>query len=247
MLAMNLKSSPIVHVHSVHLDSPRWQVDACRRLLNSDELGRAARFHSAKLASRWIVSRARLREILANHLGVAPASLAFRDGRNGKPLLAGIGKTIHFNLSHSEGLALIAVCETAEVGVDVEYERAIPSWPSVAKRVFTSAELAAIEAADPARQQHCFYRAWTRKEALIKTTGEGFSADLSGITVSIDDDPSLLAWLDRNPLDWQLTHIVPAEDYVGAVSIHSSKAPTVIFHGDPAATNNNNNKEKAVA
>ena len=247
MTTRHRQAAPTVHIHIAALDAPARDVDACRRMIDEDERRRADRFRDSIVAARWIVGRARMREVLADHLDADPGDIAFRDGYNGKPMLARMRRALFFNLSHSEGLELIAVCGGDEVGVDVEYERALPSWPSVAARVFTPDELELIRAEPPERQLHHFYRAWTRKEAVIKATGEGLSADLKRITVSTGDDAKLLAWPGSGAADWHLHHIEPAHNYVGALAIQSSLAPTIVVHRDAAGGTTEHYGGRAVA
>ena len=61
-----------------------------------------------------------LRLFLARCLGVDPATVRYETGVHGKPrLLPGL-PPLEFNLSHSEGLGLLAVARDRSVGVDIE-------------------------------------------------------------------------------------------------------------------------------
>jgi 4'-phosphopantetheinyl transferase superfamily len=102
--------------------------------------------------------------ILCKYVG-APELV--RDG-NGKPQL--VGGALHFNLSHSGELALVAVSD-APVGVDIEQHRAIADPVAFARRL-------QFETTDP----HELMRSWCRKEAWLKAQGIG----LAGVTARMD-------------------------------------------------------------
>jgi len=224
--------APTIHVYIVQLETSATKTEACERSLNPIEAHRASRFYSDTMRRRWVVGRGRLRQILAEHTGLVPEQIEFEERAKGKPMLrAGSSPTpLYFNLSHSCALALIALSDWGELGIDVEFESALPSWPAVAERVFTYEERAQINAAATDERQHLFYRCWTRKEAVIKATGEGLSANLTSFAVSVDRDARLLKWPDGDVSEWHLAHIEPAAEYVGALAIRWSVAPRIVMH-----------------
>jgi 4'-phosphopantetheinyl transferase len=97
-----------VHVWSASLDPPAPLVQRLAQLLSLDERLRAERFHFEKDRRRFIVSRAILRTILGRYLKVEPGWLQFRYEHGGKPALVETSswRTIQFNVSHSQSLAL---------------------------------------------------------------------------------------------------------------------------------------------
>lgn len=84
--------------------------------------------------------------------------------RNGKPYLEDC--PYHFNLSHSDGLLLLAVGDTP-VGADIEKITRIR--PKVMGTYFSQSEQdrVAKEGVDS------FFAIWTQKESYVKYTGEG--------------------------------------------------------------------------
>ena len=114
-------------------------------------------------------SHAALRAILGQYTG---APLDFATGEYGKPYLPA-DPHLHFNLSHSHQLALVAVSRDVEVGVDVEWFRPLPACLAIAERFFPPAELAALMDALPADREREFFRLWTRIEARLKARGVG--------------------------------------------------------------------------
>ena len=155
------------------LDVPADVVEAMAATLDASERTRAERFRGDHLRRRYVVSHAMLRAVLA-------FNGAFDLGPHGKPTMPVPGAP-HFNLSHSGERAVLAVCAEAEVGIDVEAVREVGQ--GVAERIMSPDELAAWHAAaDP---QRFLLETWTRKEAIVKATGEGITRSLR--TLSYDD------------------------------------------------------------
>ena len=156
----------------------------------------------------------------------------------GKPVLDSkvSGVDLHFNLSRSCDLAIVAVTDIGPVGVDVEFERSIPDWASVASRFFSPHEQAQLADVDAGQRQHAFYYCWTRKEAVIKATGEGFSGHLNHFDVSLMPNAGAEVLADRRggctEGRWQMHHIEPKPGYVGAIAIRSSRAIELNHNSD---------------
>lgn len=147
---------------------------ALRSLTSPAERARAARFKRPGDGDRFLAVRAALRQLLAGYLACEPLSLTFRYGEWGKPSLE--GTPLCFNLSHSDALALIAVAQGRQVGVDVERQRDIADVDGIAERICTPQERWELDAVAPSERQGAFLAMWTRKEALAKMTGEGIRA-----------------------------------------------------------------------
>lgn len=152
-------------------------------LLDAAEQARAGRFAFERLRRRYTVSHAMVRLLLAERMGVDPAGLRFVAGGHGKPALSADGGPA-FSLSHSGERAVVAMSEGEDVGVgvDVEQVRALADVDAVARRIMSAAELAVYAAAaDPTR---FVLGVWTRKEAVLKASGEGITRALREVDVS---------------------------------------------------------------
>jgi 4'-phosphopantetheinyl transferase len=126
-------------------------------------------------------ARAALGEILARYLGEASEAFAIVADERGKPRLAGSSPPLSFNLSHSGGLALVAVTAAAvEVGVDVERLRPRRDLVRLAARWLPAEDADAVAAAGTAEREAVFYAAWTRHEARTKCTGAGIDGPAPG-------------------------------------------------------------------
>jgi 4'-phosphopantetheinyl transferase len=185
MTILQLPSSAHCRLWQVDLDAaPAPQAVAA---LSESEWERARRFVFKRDRSRFIAAHAALREILAAQCAIPASMLEFQLGPFGKPVLAEGG--LHFNLSHSQSLALIAVCEQAEVGVDVELLRPMPDAEALAETYFSAAERHALAALPPEARERAFLCCWTRKEACLKATGMGLSVDTRSFEVGISPEP----------------------------------------------------------
>lgn len=183
-----------VQVFQLDLDS----LPAEAALLSHDERERAARFRFDTDRHRYTACRAALRCVLAAELGATPESIAFTYNPHGKPALSANG-SLDFNVAHSGPMALIALTQDGEIGIDIEAIRPELATHEVAATVFTDEERALLRGVDHVEQ---FFRLWTRKEAYLKAIGEGFAS------------PSL-----EIPSDWQITELAVSDGYRGALAI----------------------------
>lgn len=208
----------------VDLDCSPERPSALLECLSSDERARAGRFRFDRDRRRYVVARAALRRVLGNVVGVPASQIAFEYGPYGKPALASpAGARVEFNVSHCEGLALIAVAAGRRVGVDLERVAAGASRQPIAERFFSPTEIAALRALPVASQDEAFFACWTRKEAYIKARGEGLSIPLDAFSVSLGPgEPAAL--LDgpggRDGIQtWSLTSLTPAPGFIAAVAV----------------------------
>lgn len=216
-----------VSLHFWALDAPGSTVEDLARHLSPDETARAARFVFDRDRIAHVLGRGRLREILGARTGTAPAALRFDYGAHGKPALAG---GPFFNLSHSGGLACLAISETADLGCDIEAFRFVEE--GVAERFFAPAEHAARLALPEAERQAAFFRIWTRKEAVVKAIGDGLSIPLDAFDVTIDaGTPPRMTRLDPAhgvAAEWRLAHLDLGPAMVGALAIRAEGRPVAI-------------------
>ncbi|WP_462320747.1 4'-phosphopantetheinyl transferase family protein [Halochromatium sp.] len=114
------------------------------------------------------------------------SAIRFDRSPSGKPSYPG-DPSFHFNLSHSgRYVALAVACNP--VGVDVEQLRPTLDWAAIAKRFFAADEQRWLAGLDDATHQRRFIALWSRKESLLKATGEGVAGGLSRFSAIADDD-----------------------------------------------------------
>jgi 4'-phosphopantetheinyl transferase len=187
-------------------------------VLSPDEAERAHRFRFDRHRNRFVRCRALLRQLIAEKTGGDAAAIAFRYGNYGKPEVDGI----HFNVSHSENLAAIALTHDRPVGIDVEAIDVTREVLPLARTAFSPAERAAIAAMTSEQQIAAFFRGWTRKEAYLKLLGTGFSLSPESFTVSLAPEP--LSFID----DYALRDLdVPAGFACAIATARESGVPRV--------------------
>ena len=160
--------------------------------------------------------------LLGEYLGTAPEALRFGYAANGKPYLKNPTSGVSFNVAHCDSLALIAIAEKQEeIGVDVEKVRWMPDFDALVSRFFSRREAEVFVTLEAETKPAAFFNLWTRKEALLKATGEGICGALNGVEVSfLPGEPArLLALPDGAASDWTLRDFVPADGYVAALAV----------------------------
>lgn len=188
-------------------------------LLEPAERQRAERYGNAAARRRFLVCRAALRLLLAERLQTEPSSLRLITGDHGKPHLAGQPAGISFNVSHTDGLALIALADGRPLGVDVEVFRPARSQEAIARRCFAPPEFIRWQALPQDRRLAAFYTLWTRKEAFAKAVGKGIAIGLDRI--AFDAEGSLVAAPPDcgTAGDWWVRDLAMGGDYGAAVAL----------------------------
>lgn len=199
-------------------------IDECMGVLSPDEKERADRLVNPGAQRRFVAARYVLRDILARYQGTEPSGLRFVYGPYGKPALetwCGDAK-LYFNVSHSRELALIALTQSGEVGVDVESVRYDLAFRRLAKRYFSPLEIRALSQYADHSLARAFFSCWTRKEACLKASGVGLKSMLHEFSVSVaPEGPATLRWVkDTSSIlaSWSLHSLIPGAGYVGAVA-----------------------------
>ncbi len=178
--------------------------DSFRGLLSNDERLRAGRLRSSRGSDRFVVARGILRALLGCYLAHRPERLFFSYGPHGKPELAGgLQAGLSFNVSHSGGLAVFAIANGFEVGVDVEEVHPVNDLEAAASIFLSPDELAEFEAIPTDRRLERFFTLWTCKEAILKALGDGFTGPAKNILTMF-----------RKPV----TLLDPAEGFKGALA-----------------------------
>ncbi|HEU4421191.1 MAG TPA: 4'-phosphopantetheinyl transferase superfamily protein [Pilimelia sp.] len=160
----------------------------------------ALRHHRAR--TLYLVAHALARLVAAAALDTDPATLRFTarcrrcGGPHGKPTLVGADQP-RLSLSHSGGLAVVALTRAVEVGVDVE--RITLAGRRIPVTALAAAERAALDTVPGPARLRGFIRYWTRKEAVLKATGDGLAVGPATVSVSPPTrPPALLSWPGRS-------------------------------------------------
>ena len=213
----------IVYVYRLVLDAAPDTLISRREILSLEEQMRADRFKFESKRAEYTLVRAGLRRVLAAHLHTSPSSLTFDVAEHGKPHLLPPFGAVRFNVSHSHGLALIALAKDLELGVDVEQHRHKVDHVRVAKRFFSHPEQAALEHLTASQRADGFFRCWARKEAVIKANGRGIALGLDKFDVSLHPaEPARLIatrWEPSEATRWALHGLAVGPGYSAALAI----------------------------
>ena len=185
-----------------------------RELLSDDERQHLDGYRIREAAERYIVTRALVRSVLSERLGIPAPAIRVSRTDTGKPIVT---EGVHFNVSHSGDLVLLAVSDDQPVGVDVERKRTVLKVNALTQRWLSD-----LERTNLARlrelgidESDSFLRIWSLKEAQLKALGVGISgsarAELHRVHVM--------------PLDELLDPLSGPRDgggYVGAIAFASS-------------------------
>lgn len=168
------------------VDRPTSEIKEFEVLLSSEELSRARRFHFLRDRNRYVVQHGILRVLLARYTGCKPCEIAICTGSSGKPYLPSQknGSEIHFSVSRSEAFAAFAFSWVGSIGIDIEKIHDIPDMLEIVERNFTTNEKIEILAFHKTLRTECFYKFWTRKEAILKAQGDGLLIPLDRVNVS---------------------------------------------------------------
>ncbi len=193
-------------------------------LLSPEEWQRHAllKFSGDKFA--YLYAHALLRSVLSKYAPVEPRGWQFLVGEHGRPEIANALarlEALSFSLSHTQGLAVVAVTQAAPVGVDAEQVRARPAPLEVASGHFSPREVRDLHVVPEGRRSDRFYEYWTLKEAYIKARGLGLSAALDLFSLQFVGERSVRLSVEPALRDdaksWKLWQFLPSADHVVAV------------------------------
>jgi 4'-phosphopantetheinyl transferase len=201
-------------------------VEPCRgsragSCLSEGERRRAHRTGDVRRRRRFVSAREALRHVVGAKCEVEPHAVRFAYGPFGKPEMMGRDCIVHFNVSHCEDVALIAVSTNGPVGVDVERVRNDFNLDRVVERLFSPEEARGFADLSPSRRPRALFTWWTRKESLVKATGEGLRS-LRSFEVPAQPDSAARVLTIRGDSPgrrvWSLRDFAVGSDMVGAVA-----------------------------
>jgi 4'-phosphopantetheinyl transferase len=222
-------------VWTIH--APAFDTAEAEGILSPAEKARAARYRFDEDRRRYIAGRASLRRILAERTGTPAGELAFEEPDGEKPRL---GLTVDasgvfFNVSHSGDYTVIAVSDTAEVGIDIEEIRVDCPINQLARRYYAASEFEWLRNLPENKKLQGFYRLWTIKEAVLKCAGLGLSVPTQSIRVWLANDQSPTVTCSdagHKALDGiQVRELRLVEHYASALAV-STDEEVGIFLGD---------------
>lgn len=153
-------------------------------------------------------ARAIVRDVLAGYLDTSADALTFVHGAHGKPELVGAGR-LRFNFARSGDVAVVAVAQGRDVGVDVERIAPARAHGPIADRLFSESEAAALRALGHDDRTRRFFQLWTHKEAYAKALGYGMAVPLRML---------------QAPRGWTLVDLPLGAEHAGALCVRGRRA-----------------------
>lgn len=243
-------TSAEVHVWLAFSDEIDERLHAVyRAMLNDEEKTQEPRFHFARDRRRYLVTRAMVRTVLSRYVAIAPEAWTFSTNDYGCPAIVNPqAADLAFNLSHTQGLIVLAVTRGRAIGVDVENVRAREISIDIAGRFFAPEEVTALRTVPAEKQQDRFFEYWTFKESYIKARGMGLSLPLDKFSFHYAGDRDVAIAIDPELGDdaarWHFWQFRPTPDHLMALCAErAGERPPVVsirrtvpmLHDEPVA------------
>jgi 4'-phosphopantetheinyl transferase len=182
--------------------------------LNPVELQRLKAYRRDEDKARFLLGCTIVRRLLATRLSLPAASI--RLDRTcpdcGKPHGKVRADGAELSVTHSGDLVGVAISDRP-VGLDVEKVDPGIDVDGLAKISLADEEIASLAEDDATTRARAFTTYWTRKEAVLKATGDGLRKDLRTIT--------------GQPDGFQLVELEVELEYVAALAVVSGEPPVV--------------------
>jgi 4'-phosphopantetheinyl transferase len=208
-------------------------------VLTETEQSRAARLGRPDERVRFVTGRALLRLVLAQRLDLPPAHVPLvaccrvcgANDHGRLRLEGGRGTTLSLSVTHRGARVGVAVTDGRAVGVDVEVveDPVDRARAALAAETLCPAELDTYRRLRRGARGQAMARWWTRKEAVLKATGDGLAFPPAQVHVSRPDTPAaLLGWLLPDPQAGprpaaRLHDLAPGAGYVGCLAVLGSQ------------------------
>jgi 4'-phosphopantetheinyl transferase len=217
-------------------------IDSALPLLSADEVARMECLLFPEDRQLFLVSHLLVRTALSHYADRSPDQWRFvRSNRGGPQIDPKIGPTgLSFSLSHTRGLAVVAVTRDRNIGVDAERMDRPVNARGLINRFFSPPEAAELAKLPSGQLHEHFFLYWTLKEACIKALGIGPSPPLRSFGFRLSGDrPYRIGFSGRDSQDAgnQLFALLePLPQYIVAVSAAGDPSkPTALrcYHAVP--------------
>jgi len=209
----DISGSPRCEVYVAHR---RYLQDRHRTLLDGLETRRRSRYRFDADRDRFTLATVLLRAVTGRATGVNASAVvvdrtcATCGDPHGRPRLP--GTHLEASISHSGDVVAVAVTQAGPVGVDIEQVGAA-DHADLVSTVCTGSEQRHVGTATD------FYAYWTRKEAVLKATGEGLARSMTSIEVTPPGARPSLVSVDRSTDVACRMSDIHLDGYAGAVAV----------------------------
>ena len=162
--------------------------NAFENLLSPEEKVKNERYRHDRDRQLHLMARWMCRTVLSRYEpDIEPFQWQFQPNIHGKPEVTGpknMDGILHFNITHTEGVVVMAVSRSGPVGVDVERVGRPMDYLGMSRRFFAEIEAESVRNSSEAERSELFYRIWTLKEAYVKAIGKGLAHALDSFWFS---------------------------------------------------------------
>lgn len=229
-----------IHLWNIDLRALAARQEWLRAHLSPDEIAREARFHCAEDAARFVCTHGAMREILSLYTENSTAKLQFSRNDFGKPfLIDNRVLDLRFSLSYRRHRALLTVAKSQEIGVDIEFFDNEIDVNFLIKTVCSETEKREFSMCDEYEKPRAAFQMWTRKEAILKAVGRGFSLDARQIEIGFAGNCGVVetSFDERKPcIHWRDLRF--SKNYVASFASQNG-AGKLLFHDFLRATDEN--------
>jgi len=155
--------------------------------LSEEEIALSRRLKQVDDRDRFLGARALLRHALSETLNgeIDPEAWAYREGPNGKPVMAPELPQVEFNISHAGDCVAVGVSTSGPIGVDIEC--AVPDDRlEIVSDALSEREFEHLNQQMDELKWETFLQFWTIKEACAKALGIGAALDFRELEVAFN-------------------------------------------------------------
>ncbi|MCH8621027.1 4'-phosphopantetheinyl transferase superfamily protein [Undibacterium sp. TS12] len=165
--------------------------DKLQNLLTAAEQARCQRYRQQDDRDRYMGGRALTKLAVAQFCRTPLADVSIAVQESGKPFVLLANEHLPVpgvSISHAGELVVVALGLVADIGVDVELLHHDVNIRELADVVCHPDEITDIYRPSDKTVTQRFYAYWVLKEAYLKATGDGLSANVRSVLFSIDAD-----------------------------------------------------------
>ncbi len=177
-----------------HIIEDKYKQSYFCRFLSEKEKLKASKLKLKKHRSSYIATRAIIRLILSEYEeSVSPSDWVFKKNKHGKPRISNTSllKNIHFNISHTKGMIVIAVSLDLELGADIEEVNYRRNTDGIVNNFFYDKEKYIYYRLNKKNRIPYFFEIWTLKESYMKACGLGFSMPMDSFFLQKESDGNI--------------------------------------------------------
>lgn len=171
----------MIEVYYAQSGGHEWLLDEreAAAVLTDEELERYRAYRTNVKRKEFLLGRLMMKSLLGWKYGIPPLAVKLSKNSFGKPAYPGEWQ---FNLSHANGVVACALARHRRVGIDLEFMDA--SNLNLVGHICSGEEQDYMRA-NSGEELRAFYEIWTKKEALIKAAGTGFTMNPKEIRIAL--------------------------------------------------------------